>query len=145
MSSRFRLTKTGSSATGKLYHGLAGAWLFRRIPEDNLRFELLPGLPLYRLAWDYFQTVTGIPAGGTDPKHGIIDFVAWRPGKLRVSLRGYLEAVGVSDWTAEYDLVTRTFSIPEDANADNHGRVQPIELFKRGLELPYGQQRVPGN
>jgi hypothetical protein len=121
---------------GKLYHGLAGAWLFRGQPEESLRFNLLPGVPFYRLAWNYFQTVTGIPAGGTDPKQGIIDFVAWRPDKLRVSLRGYLDTVGVTGWIAEYELGSGTFSIPEDANAHNYTSVQSIELFKRGLEVP---------
>jgi hypothetical protein len=112
--------------TGKIYHGLGGAWLFRHESEDVLRFSLASKVPFYGIAWNYFQTATRVQVGGTDPKQGIIDFVAWRPGKLRVSLRGKLDTCVVAGWIIEYDLAKKRFSIPDDATGGNRTAVQPI-------------------
>jgi len=87
----------------KFYRCKNGAYLYEKV--SGLNYKSATKEPLDILAWHYFEKVTGIEV---DSENGIVRFVAWKPGSLRISL---------GDWLVDFDLKKKTFFIPEDIKA----------------------------
>jgi uncharacterized protein YecT (DUF1311 family) len=97
--------------TQKFYHGMNGAYLYKR--TSGLRYEKATLRPLDVLAWQFFQAKTNADSS----QGGVIRFVSWGSHSLRISLNASkrLTFGDVNDWEVEYDLMNGKFSIPPDA------------------------------
>jgi uncharacterized protein YecT (DUF1311 family) len=98
--------------TQKFYHGMCGAYLYRRV--SDLKYEKATLAPLDIMAWKFFQ---GHAKGFADTSQGgVVNFVKWRSTALRISLNASdrLTFGNVGDWQVDYDLKTGSFSIPAD-------------------------------
>ena len=106
----------------KFYHGMNGAYLYER--DSGVHFKPATEQPLDILAWKFFQKSTG----NADPTaEGVVHFVSWDPGCLRFSLNASkrLTFANVNDWLVDYDLKTKTFSIPPDAIEHDRAAFDP--------------------
>jgi hypothetical protein len=99
--------------TQKIYHGLDGAYLYERVSPSKLTFKPATRQPLDVLAWKFFQGATKCtPFDFT--QGGVVNFVSWKPGFLRLSLNASerLTFANVDDFVVAYDLKMGQFSIP---------------------------------
>ena len=105
--------------TQKFYHGMCGAYLYKR--TEGLKYKFATKEPLDALAWTFFQRdVHGDSLDVT--QGGVVRGYFKTKDDLRLSLNAAerLTFADVDDWDVDYNLKTGTFSIP--AEAQEHDR-----------------------
>jgi hypothetical protein len=110
--------------TQKIYHGLDGAYLYKRASTDKFEYQPATREALDVLAWKFFQQITKRkevrPTEG-----GVVNFAGWKTGALRLSLNAssHETDTDIADFIVAYNLKTGTFSIPKDVAAHNQKAV----------------------
>jgi uncharacterized protein YecT (DUF1311 family) len=106
--------------TQKFYHGMCGAYLYHRV--SGLTYRAATPKPLDILAWHFFEQTTHMSLFNS-AEGGVVRFVAWPPGQLRISLNAKETLIHgfVADWIVDYDFAKGRFSIPTDhRESDRH-------------------------
>ena len=108
--------------TQKFYHGMCGAYLYER--ASGLNYKAATDRPLDLPAWEYFGKMSHMKDA---TEGGVVNFVAWKNGRLRISLNAssHLTFGDVDDWRVDYDPETKSFSVPDNLKESDRKAFDP--------------------
>ncbi len=105
--------------TQKFYHGMCGAYLYKR--TEGLEYDFATKEPLDALAWKFFQKE--VHGDGLDVSQGGVvrgDFKTADDLRLSLNAAERLTFADVNDWEVDYNLTNGTFSVPAEVTEHDH-------------------------